>query len=133
VTVRADRLDLGSEGELDAGPDEHVGERARHAAHVDDRGARDVEGPQRPHVRLDLAELIGVQQPHVLDPVRPPLIEERAEPRHLRGLRGDDEFPATLVGDRVLVAEALERGLSLERQSCLQRSGRVRERGMQHP
>src|SRR5690349_4275972 len=57
---------------------------------------------QAAHVRLDLAQLIRVEEPQPLDAVRPRPLGECRQPAELALLHGDDELAAARKRDPAL-------------------------------
>ena len=92
---------------------------------VDDRGGGRVDRADGRGVRLDLAEVVPVEEPEALDAVGGAALEERLEPRQL-GLRGGDDHLADRVdADPVLRAELLHQPGALDAEPRLVRAGLV--------
>ena len=113
-------------------PRELRGVGPRHLRVVDDPGLRHEERRDPGGVRLVLAELLGAEASHPIQAVGLAASLELVEPRHLVGARGDDDLPAPLEADPVLLAEALEERAPASARRRLEGAGFVVEARVDH-
>src|SRR5690606_23820287 len=104
----------------------------RDTPEVDDARAGAPQRADARGVRLDLPESLRTHVLEALDAVRDGTLLERLEPRQLLLRQRDHELAGALDGDRVLLAEPLERRLALPAQACLERPWLVVQAGVDH-
>src|SRR5262249_46441570 len=114
-------LDASAEHELTTRSPHLAGEHLDDARIVDDPGLRNVEAGNAGHVRLKLADLLGAEPAHAVQPVGAPAPLELIERWQLGRPRGDDQLAAALVRHAVLLAQPVHEVATLHAVPRLQR------------
>ena len=104
--------------------------REHEAMAVNHAGRRGEIGGDATELRLERARLCGGERPQVRYTVRVGLLLDRVQFRELLLVGRDEQLAAALVGDRALVAIAVERVLARHAEPGLQRAGRIVDAGM---
>jgi hypothetical protein len=102
-----------------------VGERVRDGAVVGDRRRRRVQARDAGRMRLELAQRGAVEPADARDAVRGGAALELVEPRQLGRVDGDDELPASVERQALLLAVRAEQAGAAAAQRRLERAGGV--------
>jgi hypothetical protein len=127
-----DRADLAPERERASRGLDVARERTCHLGELDDARVRRVQSRQAAHVRLDLAQLVGVEPAQALDAVRAPAALELVEPRQLTLARCDDQLADPHRADTGVLAVGVQLARTLHAQPRFQRTRRVVDAGVDH-